>query len=136
MLAYEDVGAASDWLVSAFGFAELVRYAEDDGRVTHVTLERDGAVVMLGWPGPEYRGPRRHAEDCEVSRRWLEAPWVVDGVLVSVEGVDEHHRRAAAAGARVLSPPETNEAVGQRQYRVEDVEGHRWMFVEPLAEAV
>jgi len=37
---------------------------------------------------------------------------------------------AEAAGARILSPLEDNPGVGQRQYRAEDVEGHRWMFAE------
>jgi len=27
---------------------------------------------------------------------------------------------------------EDNPGIGQRQYRAEDIEGHRWMFAEPL----
>jgi uncharacterized glyoxalase superfamily protein PhnB len=56
-------------------------------------------------------------------------PYIVDGVHVSVRDVDAHFERARAAGARILSAPETNEF--QRQYRVEDLEGHRWMFATP-----
>jgi uncharacterized glyoxalase superfamily protein PhnB len=57
MLSYEDVGTAIDWLSSAFGFRESgERYTDDEGRVTHAQLELDGAAVMLGWPGPDYRG--------------------------------------------------------------------------------
>jgi hypothetical protein len=66
MISYENVGSAADWLGEAFGFRERgERYAEPDGTVSHAELELDGAVVMLGWPGPEYRNPARHAEACE-----------------------------------------------------------------------
>jgi len=67
MLSYEDVGAAIEWLERAFGFRERAdqRYTDDEGRVTHAELDLDGAMVMLGWPGPEYRSPKRHAEECE-----------------------------------------------------------------------
>jgi uncharacterized glyoxalase superfamily protein PhnB len=54
-------------------------------------------------------------------------PYIVDGVLVYVDDVQAHFERARAAGARVLSEPESDEH-GTR-YRVEDLEGHRWMFI-------
>ena len=54
MISYENVGAAIDWLTEVFGFRERgERYTEADGTVSHAELELDGAVVMLGWPGPE-----------------------------------------------------------------------------------
>ncbi len=40
--------------------------------------------------------------------------------------------RARAAGATILSELEGNEGIGQRQYRAEDLEGHRWMFATRL----
>jgi PhnB protein len=59
MISYENVAAAIDWLSAAFGFRERGdRYAEPDGTVTHAELELDAALVMLGWPGPGYRGRR------------------------------------------------------------------------------
>ncbi|MGZ4152623.1 MAG: hypothetical protein ACXVP3_09265, partial [Actinomycetota bacterium] len=114
------------------GFVELDRF--DDGeRVTHVTLSTgDGGVVMAGWPGPAYRSPRHHRETCEDARRWSESPFIVDGVYVRVMDVEAHVEQARTAGATILSEPESNETVGQRQYRAEDVEGHRWMFAGPL----
>ena len=136
MVSYEDVGAAIDWLSSAFGFRESgERYSDDEGRVTHAELELDGALVMLGWPGPDYRSPRRHAEECEQARKWLEVPYVIDGVLVEVDDVDAHFSRARAAGATILSEPEDVPEVGVRHYRVEDPEGHRWMFSQEIAKA-
>ena len=130
MLAYEDVGAAADWLCAAFGFTESgERFADDEGRVTHAELTLGDGVVMLGFPSAEYRGPRRHAAECEQARRWLDNPYVVDGVLVHVADVDEHLARARRAGAEILRGPD-DQPFG-RLYTAADVEGHRWMFVQP-----
>jgi PhnB protein len=128
MPTYEDVAGAIDWLGRAFGFEELERYADDQGRVTTAILRAgaDGAV-MLGFTSPEYESPRRHRATCEAAARWSRVPYVMDGVLVQVTDVDAHCARARAAGAVVLSDPE--DTPHGRQYRVEDHEGHRWMFV-------
>jgi uncharacterized glyoxalase superfamily protein PhnB len=132
MLSYEDVAAAMEWLGKAFGFREEgERYTDDDGRVTHAQLALDGAVVMLGWPGPDYRSPARHADECEQARRWLATPWVIDGVHVTVGDVDRHCERARAAGATILREPE-DLPVG-RLYSAADLEGHRWMFMQSSA---
>jgi PhnB protein len=130
MLSYEDAGRAADWIVEAFGFEEIERY-EEERTVTHVTLKLDDGTVYLGNPGPDYRGPRRLAETSEAARRMLETPYVVDGVMVQVVDIEAHYERARAAGATILSELEDNPGIGQRQYRVEDIEGHRWMFVQP-----
>jgi uncharacterized glyoxalase superfamily protein PhnB len=127
-IAYEDAAAAMDWLVRAFGFRERRRLTDEQGRVVHGELELSDGIVMVASPTPAYQGPKRHAETCDAARRWSEVPWVIDGVLVYVEDVDAHFRRAQAAGAKILSEPENGGA--GRQYRVADIEGHRWMFAE------
>ena len=132
MVSYEDVGRAADWISEAFGFEERQRFSDDDGTVSHATMVLDDAVVFLGWPGRGYHSPRRHAEECEIARKMLETPFVVDGVMVYVGDVDAHFESARAAGATILTEPEDNPAAGQRQYRVEDLEGHRWMFAQAL----
>jgi uncharacterized glyoxalase superfamily protein PhnB len=130
MVSYEDVAAAIDWLGHAFGFRKRgAPFVDGDGRVTQAELELDGAVVMAGWPGPDYRSPVRHAEECEQARRWLATPWVVDGVLVSVVDVDRHYARARTAGATILREP--GEQPFGRLYSAADLEGHRWMFLQP-----
>ena len=127
MLAYEDGPAALDWLARAFGFVERARML-DGGRLSHGEMDTGGGLIMLATPSPHYQGPRRHRESCEAARRWSEVPWVVDGVLVYVDDVDAHFQRARAAGATILSEPE-GDPPGKR-YRAEDLEGHRWMFIE------
>ena len=127
MIAYEDTAAAIDWLTGAFGFTEHGRrYVMDDGTIGHAELELDGEIVMLATPSPDYESPKRHRETCDAARRWLDNPWVVDGVLVLVDDLDAHHAAAIAAGANVIRPPEDGPA--GRLYTAEDLEGHRWMF--------
>ena len=130
MPTYEDVGGASDWLCRAFGFTEQQRFRNREGTVnTAVLTVPGGGALLLGWTGPEYQSPRRHGESCGAARRWQEVPYIVDGVQVTVENVDAHFATARAAGARMLSEPE--DSPHGRLYRVEDIEGHRWMFSEP-----
>lgn len=130
MLSYEDVGTAIDFLARAFGFIERgERYTDSSGRVTHAEMELQGALVMLGWPGHEYRSPRHHAETCAEARAWLELPFVIDGAMVEVDDVDAHLERARAGGAEILREPK-DEPYG-RLYNAADPEGHRWMFLQP-----
>jgi len=127
MLSYEDVGRSADWIAKAFGFRETGRWSDEDGTVSHVNMELGGGEVMLGLPSRDYQSPKHHAEVCEPARRWSQTPYIVDGVLVYVGDLDAHFARAKASGARILSEPSGGEH--GRQYRVEDVEGHRWMFM-------
>jgi len=127
MIAYEDGEAAMDWLAKAFGFREITRMIED-GRLSHGEMETGSGIIMLASPTPDYESPQRHREHCEAARKWSSVPWVIDGVLILVENVDEHFSRAKDAGARILSDPEIG--FPGKLYRVEDIEGHRWMFLE------
>lgn len=132
MLTYEDVSAAGDWLCAAFGFSpSSEQYRDDEGRVTQAELAYGDGVVMLGFAGPEYRSPRRHAQECAQAAKWLDNPYVVDGVLVLVEDLDAHLEHARSAGAEILRGPD-DQPFG-RLYTAADVEGHRWMFVQPPA---
>jgi len=128
MIAYEDGPAAIDWLVRAFGFREISRIADEQGRIGHAELELNGGVVYLASPTADYESPRRHREHCETARKWSAVPWIIDGLMVKVSDADAHYRQARAAGANILSEPE-DQPYG-RIYRAEDPEGHRWMFVQ------
>jgi uncharacterized glyoxalase superfamily protein PhnB len=135
MLAYEDGVRAIDWLTRAFGFQENegARFVSN-GTVTHAELDvGDGSVVYIATPTPDYESPSHHRETCEQARRWQDNEWVIDGVSVIVRDVDDHAERARAAGATILREPEDVSDVGLRVYTAEDLEGHRWMFTEPLA---
>lgn len=131
MISYEDVVAAAEWLKAAFGFRERLRYTEPDGTVSHLQLELADGLVMLGSAGGSYVGPRRHADVCEIMRRIHDSPYVSDGLHVYVDDVTAHYARVVAAGAPVLTNLEET-PFGDRHYRVEDLEGHRWMFAEHI----
>jgi uncharacterized glyoxalase superfamily protein PhnB len=113
-LLYEDVSAAVEWLRRAFGFRERLRFAGEDGVVSHAEVEYGGEVIMLGHPGPDYRNPRRLGAATQL-------------VHVYVEDVDEHFRVARAAGATIEAEP-ADMPYGDRRYDAVDPEGHRWSF--------
>ena len=128
MLSYENCVAALDWLARVFGFRERVRIPAPDGRIGHAEMETDQGVIMLASGPAGYESPATRCLRYERIREWLTVPWAVDGVLVYVDHVDSHFERTQRAGARILSPPE--DAPYGRLYRAEDLEGHRWMFMQ------
>src|SRR4029077_15501530 len=106
---------------------EQARWLDDDGRVAHGELKTGDGLGMIASTNPPYEGPSAHRKHCAAADRWLRSPWVVDGALVYVDDIDAHHARAVAAGARTLSDIEHGPG---RLYRTEDLEGHRWMFMQ------
>ena len=128
MIAYRDGPKAMDWLAAAFGFKERTRMTTKEGRLSHGEMEAGNGLIMLATPTPDYEGPRLHREHCEQARRWSSVPYIVDGALVYVPDVAAHYERARRAGAHILS--ELAESQDGKRYRAEDLEGHRWMFLE------
>jgi uncharacterized glyoxalase superfamily protein PhnB len=129
MLSYVDGPAAMDWLAQAFGFEERERWLDEEGVLAHGEMSTGAGLIMLATPSPDYQSPLAHRSVCESAAAWSRVPWVVDGVLVYVEDIDAHIERARGAGATMLSSIESGPE-GRRLYRVEDVEGHRWMFMQ------
>jgi len=128
MIAYEDGAAAMDWLARAFGFNERTRMTGPDGRLSHGEMEAGDGLIMLATPTPDYQGPRRHRASCPAAETWSQVPYIIDGVLVYVDDLDAHFARARSSGATLLSELENTEH--GKLYRAEDLEGHRWMFME------
>ena len=128
MMAYADGPAAMDWLVRVFGFRERARMVTKEGRLSHGELETDHGLIMLATPSPDYQGPKVHRESCEAAARWSTVPYIIDGVLVYVDDIDAQFERARTGGATILSELETSD--NGKRYRAEDLEGHRWMFIQ------
>jgi uncharacterized glyoxalase superfamily protein PhnB len=117
-LLYEDAGAAMDWLIRVFGFTERVRDRQSDGMVRHgELLLDDGGVIMLGSPGEGFRGPARLGEVTQLQ-------------CITITNLLAHRERAQAAGAEVSEI--SRRANRAHTYTVDDPEGHRWYFSEPL----
>lgn len=130
MIAYRNGPAAMDWLAAAFGFREEMRWLGDDGSLAHGEMETGRGRIMVSTPTSDYEGPLEHRSHCDRAATWSRAPWVVDGALVYVDDIDAHFNQAKDAGATLLSDIEDGPE-GSRLYRVEDLEGHRWMFMQP-----
>jgi uncharacterized glyoxalase superfamily protein PhnB len=128
MISYEDGIAALAWLDKAVGFRETTRLTGPDDTLWHGEMEAGDGLIMLASPTRDYQSPKHHREICDQARRWSAVPWIIDGVLVYVEDLDAHFKRAQAAGATILSDIE--EGPPGRRYRAEDLEGHRWFFFE------
>ncbi|MBV9183195.1 MAG: VOC family protein [Acidobacteria bacterium] len=129
MLCYEDCLAALAWLAKAFGFSQRQCLMEADGRVGHAEMETGGGGLFMLGSGPNgYEGPASRQKRYEGIRKWSAVPYIIDGVLVYVDDIELHYQTAKQAGAKILSPPE-NAPYG-RLYRAEDLEGHRWMFMQ------
>jgi uncharacterized glyoxalase superfamily protein PhnB len=128
MIAYEDGPRAMDWLASVFGFRERARMTAADGRLTHGEMEAGQGVIMLATPTPDYQSPKHHRDGCEPTRKWSSVSYIIDGVLVYVDDAAAHFARAREGGAHILS--ELEDGDNGKRYRAEDLEGHRWMFLE------
>jgi PhnB protein len=115
-LYYENVAEALDWLSKAFGFRERMRMPGPDGKIIHAEMEWHSGVIMLGWPGAEYRNPKRLGG-------------VTQNLYVYVDDVDRHYDHAKQAGAKIFEQP-ADQFYGDRRYGVEDIEGHRWFFAQ------
>ena len=127
MLTYADGPAAMDWLATAFGFEEQTRWLDDDGQVAHGEMRAGDGLVMIASTHAGYEGPTAHRAHCAAADTWLQSAYVVDGALVYVDDIDAHYARAVAACAPTLSEIEDGPS---RLYRTEDLEGHRWMFMQ------
>src|SRR5262245_53080428 len=74
MISYEDGIAALEFLHRAFGFQEMVRLTEPNGRLSHGEMAAGDGLIMLASPTPDYQSPKRHREVCEQARKWSGVP--------------------------------------------------------------
>ena len=120
LLTYQDIQAAHDFLVKAFGFVAGGVHRTPDGRPVHGEVRAGEATIWLHHVTAEHH---------------LESPLVADvansGLVVFVDDVDAHYQHARSAGARIDSEP-VDQPYGQREYGARDLEGHRWWFTTPV----
>ncbi len=129
MLAYENGVAAIASLSKAFGFVENEEMRFMQGNtLAHAELQLNDNVIMLATPSPDYESINKHRHHCEQMNKWLSVPYIVNGLLVYVDDVEEHYKTAKQNGAEILS--EIEDGSPGKRYRCADVEGHRWMFMQ------
>jgi len=112
-ITYQNVADALVWLTRTFGFVEHYHYGSSE----HV----EGAQMHLGDAWIMINSARQGRTSP------TQAGYSTQSLTIFVEDVDAHYERARSAGARIVE--DLNEtAYGERQYGVEDLEGHRWLF--------
>jgi len=122
LLVYEDIEAAHDFLVKAFGFQPGGVERDPGGNVVHAEIRWASSVIWL----------HRVTEEHELASPRSAAP-ATGGLVVHVDDVDAHFARARDAGAAIDSEPE-DQPYGQREYGASDPEGHRWWFATPITD--
>jgi uncharacterized glyoxalase superfamily protein PhnB len=112
-LVYQDVAKALAWLTGTFGFTEHFRYGPPD-EVQGAQMYLGKAWIMLTRSRPGRASPLQIGHETQ-------------SLTVFVEDVDSHYARAKSAGAKIVEDLHETE-YGERQYGVEDLESHHWLF--------
>jgi uncharacterized glyoxalase superfamily protein PhnB len=124
LLVCEDLRAAHDFLVEAFGFTSGFVHADEKGDAVHAEVRAGETTIWLHRATAEHHlaSPRKLGEVGS------------GGLVIHVDDVDAHYQRVRAAaaktGAKIDSEP-SDKPYGQRDYGVRDLEGHRWWFATP-----
>jgi PhnB protein len=118
-LYYEDVPGALKFLSKAFGFRKYGHQMKgEDGKVNHAAMQLGNDLIMMGYPGPKYKNPKRLRQ-------------ATQSLYVNVGDVDAHFARASKAGAKIVEEP-ADQFYGDRRYMAEDPEGHQWAFAQEI----
>ena len=110
-VVYQNLADAIIWLNTTFGFAEHYRYGEP---VSGAQLHLGDAWIMVRQARPGCASP-------------AQLGYGTQSLTVFVDDVDAHFRRTKSANAKIVEDLHETE-YGERQYGVEDIEGHHWLF--------
>lgn len=112
---YRNPRAAIGWLEKAFGFETTMLIEEPDGGIAHSELTLGDGLIMVGREWDE-----DHKSPASLGGKNTQT------LHIQIDSdIDDHCRRAKAAGAEVIMEPET-QFYGDRSYRCRDPEGHIW----------
>ena len=108
---YQDLAAAVAWLTKTFGFIEHYRYGDP---ISGAQLHMGNAWIMVNQADPDTSSPAKLG-------------YGTQSLTVFVDDVDAHFHNSQAAGAKIVEDLHVTE-YGERQYGVEDLDGHHWLF--------
>ena len=113
-ITYRSVEDAIAWLTRVFGFIEHYHYGGDDGAIGGAQMHLGNAWIMLSGAWPRRASPALLGTGTQ-------------SLTVFVDDVDAHFLRTRSEGATIVE--DLHETVyGERQYGVEDLDGHLWLF--------
>lgn len=104
VLVYADINEAIIWLIDTFGFQERWRIGNHRAQLSY----GNGTIVVT-------EGTSRNSA----------------ALLIRVKNIDEHFAMSRSKGAKIISSP-TDYFYGERQYTVEDLNGHYWTFSQTI----
>ena len=110
-LTYRNLEEAIAWLRRTFGFKEYFRYGDP---VAGAQLHLGNAWIMVADERPRSKSPASLGYDTQ-------------SLTVFIEDVDAHYAKTKSSGAKIVEELHETE-YGERQYGVEDLEGHHWLF--------
>ena len=122
-LTVKDSDAALDFYQRAFGFEKKFAFQGPDGRTAHAEMVYRDALIMFG---PEGAGG-----ECKAPATLGVQPPVA--LYVYCDDVDAIYRRATAAGAKSIKPPE-DMFYGDRVCELADPDGYSWWFGTNVAD--
>jgi uncharacterized glyoxalase superfamily protein PhnB len=112
-LFYDDAEAAMAWYTRVFGFEEIGRWTNDQGKIHNAEMRVGNTELWLDGGGSRTDDDKR--------RIWV-GVWVDD--------VDAMHRRVRAAGIECEGP--VDRPFGVRILNVPDGMGHLWGFMRRI----
>ena len=110
-LYYEDPAVAARWLARVFQLGSWSGIPAEGEDASWIELHHGNVAVLLF----RLEGQRAQAEPV------THMPWAY------VDDLDAHFAHAKAAGATIVSEIQQH---GYRAYAADDLEGHRWTFVQ------
>jgi uncharacterized glyoxalase superfamily protein PhnB len=119
-IRYRNVDASAKWLQSAFGFNFRAKMLDDEGRVEFVQLTCGNHLFVMVPVGVSELDAFMRQPD-EIGGAETQSCYLV------VDDVQQHHSRAHAAGAHIVSAVKAFDKGGQG-YTCRDPEGHLWSF--------
>ena len=134
-IVYRDAAKAIDWLCKAFGFEVRLKVEGEGGRIEHSELRFGEGLVMVSSSGgsSERKTPLPARSPRSVGGTNTQM------LAIFVDDADAHCARARAAGGKIHDEPTTtdygDDYWSDRTYRVEDVEGHHWWFIQRVRDA-
>lgn len=110
-LYYEDPAAAARWLHTVFGLDSWDKIPAEGEKPSWLELHIGSAAILL----------------FELKERGSGERPIDHGVWVYVDDLDAHFARSSENGAKIVSEIHQH---GYRCYEADDLEGHRWTFVQ------
>jgi uncharacterized glyoxalase superfamily protein PhnB len=108
-LSYEDPAAAARWLHKVFGLESWDRVPEEGQQPSWIELHAGTSSIIL------------------LRRTEPGAPATDHAAWVYVDDLDAHFARTQENGAKIV---QEIHQYGYRSYEAEDLEGHRWTFLQ------